>query len=136
MPKHDLVEKWIFNSKKYFCSFASGYIDAEGTFGIYQARARFKIDSYDKKILSEIHMWLDRNNIRNKFIRVAKKGDYVKYGNYNFKKDVWRINVNEALALLKFIELINPYIKHKKRKKDAKNSLKNILARKLKGTVK
>lgn len=136
LPKQDLVEKWIIGNKKYFCSFAAGYIDAEGSFGIYQKRARFKIDSYDKEILFQIHVWLDRNNISNKFFRVAKMGDYVKYGNYNFKKDVWRINVNEANSLAKFISLIDPYIKHKKRRIDMEKSLKNITTRKLRGTIK
>jgi len=136
LPKHDLVEQWIIDDEEHFCSFAAGYIDAEGTFGIYQGRARFKIDAYDKGILSQIHIWLDRNNIPNKFFRVAKQGDYVKYGNYHFKKDVWRINVNEANSLLKFISLIGPYIKHKKRKDDMKKSFKNIVNRKLKGSIK
>ncbi len=136
LSKHDLVEDWIIKNEKYFRSFAAGYIDAEGTFGIYQGRARFKIDSYDKEILSQIHMWLDRNKIPNKFFRVAQKGDYVKYGNYNFKKDVWRINVNEANSIVKFINLISLYIRHKKRRKDIEKNLRNISQRKLKGTIK
>lgn len=136
LPKHDLVEEWIIANKKYFCSFAAGYIDAEGTFGVYQGRARFKMDAYDKEILFQIHAWLDRNNIPNKFFQIAKQGDYVKYGNYYFKKEVWRVNVNEAGALLKFIDLINPYIKHKKRRKDMEKNLKNIGQRKLNGTIK
>ncbi len=136
LPKWDLVEDWIVENEKYFRSFAAGYIDAEGTFGIYQGRARFKIDAYDKGILSKIHEWLDRNKIPNKFFRVAKKGDYVKYGNYYFKKEVWRINVNEANALVNFIDLIDPYVKHKKRRSDMEKDIKNIAQRKLKGTIK
>ncbi|KKP43471.1 MAG: hypothetical protein UR46_C0010G0008 [Parcubacteria group bacterium GW2011_GWA1_33_6] len=135
LPKWDLVEEWIIQDEKYFCSFAAGYIDAEGTFGIYQERARFKVDSYDKEILFQIHVWLDKNNIINKFFRVAKKGDYVRYGDYHFKKDVWRVNVNDANSLLEFINLINPYIKHKKRRKDLEKNLKNIARRKLKGSI-
>jgi len=136
LPKWDLVEEWIINNKKYFCSFAAGYIDAEGTFGIYQKRARFKIDAYDKEILFQIHRWLDKNKIINKFFRVAKKGDFVKYGNYYFKKDVWRVNVNEANSLLKFISLISSHIKHKKRKNDMEKNMKNILKRKLRRSIK
>lgn len=136
LPKNDSVEEWIVNNEKYFCSFAAGYIDAEGSFGIYQERARFKIDAYDKEILFQMHAWLDRNNVPNKFFRVAKKGDYVKYGDYYFKKEVWRVNVNEANSLVKFIGLINPYIKHKKRRSDMEKNLKNIAKRKLKGSIK
>ena len=136
LPKRDLVEEWIINSEQYFRSFAAGYIDAEGTFGIYQKRARFKMDAYDKEIIFQIHQWLDRNNILNKFFGVAKKGDYVKYGNYNFKKDVWRLNVNEANSLLHFISLIDPYIKHKKRRGDMEKNVRNVEKRKLKGSIK
>ncbi len=136
LPKHDLVEKWIISNENYFRSFGAGYIDAEGTFGIYQGRARFKMDSYDREILFQIHAWLDRNNIPNKFFRVAKQGDYVRYGDYNFKKDVWRVNVNEANSLVKFINLIDPYIRHKKRRKDMEKSLRNITGRKLRGSIK
>ncbi len=136
LPKQDFVEKWIINNEKYICSFAAGYIDAEGTFGIYQQRARFKMDAYDKEILFQIHLWLSKNKIINKFFRVAKKGDYVKYGNYHFKKDVWRVNVNEANSLVKFTGLIDPYIRHKKRRKDMEKSVKNIEKRRLIGTIK
>ena len=136
LPKHDAVEAWIIANNEYFSSFAAGYIDAEGSFGIYQGRARFKMDAYDKEILFQIHTWFNRNNIPNKFFRVAKQGDYVRYGNYNFKKDVWRINVNEASSLVKFIGLINPYIRHRKRRKDMEKNLKNIAGRKLRGSIK
>lgn len=136
LPKHDLVEKWIIDNEKYTRSFAAGYIDAEGTFGIYQGRARFKIDSYDKEILLQIHLWLNKNKIINKLFRAAKMGDYVRYGNYYFKKDVWRLNVNEANSLIKFIDLIKLYIKHKKRRIDMEKNIKNIERRKLKGSIK
>lgn len=136
LPKHDTVEEWIIASKEHFGAFAAGYIDAEGSFGIYQGRARFKMDAYDRGILSEIHTWLDRNSINNKFFCVAKEGDYVKYGKYYFKKDVWRINVNGADALLKFIALINPHIRHAKRKLDMQKCIENVKMRKLNGSVK
>lgn len=136
MPKHDSVESWIVEDEIHFRSFAAGYIDAEGTFGIYQGRARFKMDAYDRGILSSIHVWLNKNNISNKFFRIAKQGDYVRYGNYYFKKDVWRINVNEASALLKFTDLIRPYLKHGKRKMDMQKCVENIKTRKLNGSIK
>jgi len=134
LPKADFVEKWIIDDEKCFRAFAAGYIDAEGTFGVYQNRGRFKMDSYDKGILSQIHNWLDRNKINNKFFRVQLQGDFL--SGYRMNKDVWRINVNGVGDLLKFVETINPFLKHGKRVSDMSKVVKNIEQRKLKGTIK
>lgn len=134
LPKEIFIEKWIINNEDCFRAFAAGYIDAEGTFGVYQNRGRFKIDSYDKEILSQIHNWLNRNKIVNKFFRVQLKGDYL--SGYRMNKDVYRVNVNGANDLLKFIEIIKPFLKHKKRVNDMNKVVKNIEQRKLKRTIK
>lgn len=134
LPKADFIEKWIINNEKCFRAFAAGYIDAEGTFGIYQNRGRFKIDSYDKEILFQIYNWLDKNKIISKFFRVQRKGDFL--SGYRMNKDVYRVNVNKANSLLNFIDAIKPYLKHGKRVNDMRKVIKNIELRKLKGTIK
>jgi len=134
LPKKDEVEKWVYVDKKRFCAFMAGYIDAEGNFIINQSRARFKIDSYDKNILEKIHYWLKNNSIKSKFRRIGEKGEKRPEG-YIFNKDLWRLNVNEANSLFKFIKLIKPFIKHKKRLKDINICINNITKRKKLGTV-
>src|SRR3989338_7451878 len=64
LPNNDEVENWLNKNKKYSFSFAAGYIDAEANIGVYDGRARFKIDSYDKNII----FWLYGLFIKNKII--------------------------------------------------------------------
>lgn len=134
LPKQDDVEKWIYANKKNFCGFMAGYTDAEGNFILNQNRARFKIDSYDKNILKKMHYWLTVNGIRSKFRRIGKKGKMRPEG-YPFNKDLWRLNINEAHSLFKFINLIKPLVSHKKRLKDINICLSNIKHRKEVGTI-
>lgn len=134
LPKADLVEEWIFADKEPMAAFAAGYIDAEGTFGVYQGRGRFKIDSYDKEILGKIHAWLQQAGVISKFFRVQLEGDFL--SGFRMNKDVWRVNVNGASDLVVFIKLIEPFSKHEKRRMDMGKVLKNIEMRKLKGSIK
>lgn len=134
LSKKDDIAPWVYKNKKFFAAFTAGYIDAEGNFIINQGRARFKIDSYDKNILGKIHCWLNKNNIRSKYRRIGEKGGLRPEG-YFFNKDLWRLNVNEAYGLLKFINLVKPFILHKKRLKDINLCLSNIMKRKQRGTI-
>ena len=51
-------------------------------------------------------------------------------------KDVYRVNVNGANDLLKFIGIIKPFLKHGKRVNDMEKVIENIKRRKLKRTIK
>jgi hypothetical protein len=55
-------------------AFAAGYIDAEGSFGVYEGRARFKVDSYDEAVHVWLHDWLDAIGIRHRSKIVARRG--------------------------------------------------------------
>lgn len=134
LPKKDKIEGWIYGNKKTFCAFMAGYIDAEGNFIINQGRARFKLDSYDKNILLGMHSWLQENGIRSKIRIIGKRGQIRPEG-YCFNKDLWRLNVNEAESLYNFINLIKPFILHKKRLSDIEICLENINRRKGLGTI-
>ncbi len=125
---------WLINRPKLATSFIAGYTDAEGNFIINQGRARFKIDSYDFSILSWISNWLTFQGISNKFRLIYKMGDKWN-GKYPLNKDLWRLNVNEANSLRRFIELIIPYLKHQKRIGDARLCANNILKRYKNGTT-
>jgi len=134
LPKKDNIENWIYRDSKNFCGFMAGYIDTEGNFIINQGRARFKIDSYDKNVLKKIHRWLNENGVRSKFRKIGKKGELRPEG-YCFNKDLWRLNVNEANSLSRFINFIKPFILHKKRLKDINLCSRNILKRKRLRTI-
>lgn len=132
LKKGGEVEKWITNNDGYSKSFAAGYIDAEGNIGIYDKRARFKIDSYDKEIIFWFYGWFLKNNIScPNPIKIGKSGQiYDKNLNYKYNKDLWRIRVSEKNSLEKLLIVISPYLKHRKRKNDLIKCLKNLDDRK------
>ncbi len=120
--------EWIRNQTNERVSFAfiAGYTDAEGNFILNQGKARFKIDSYDFDVLKWISEWLTKNGVANKFRCIYKQGEGVNGCTYVFKKDLWRLNINEMSAIKKFILSTLPLFRHKIRIQDAKKSLKNI----------
>lgn len=132
LPKYDNVENWIKKDSQCAAAFIAGYVDAEANFILNQGRARFKIDTYDKNILEWMHAWCEYNKINSKFRLLTKKGE--RWG-INFKKDLWRLNINEACSLMIFIEFIYPYLKHKTRIKQVNLMKRNILARINRGTI-
>lgn len=135
-PKDESALNWIKKSATRL-AFIAGYTDAEGNFIISQGRARFKIDSYDKDVLGAIARWLSDVGISYKMRLIFKKGDkqkiYDKTGVYS--SDLWRLNINKARSLEKFVKKISPYLKHRKRVSDAKMVLRNINDRRFNGTI-
>lgn len=126
LPKHDKVEKWIVKNNKYSSAFAAGYVDAEGNLGVYDDRARLKIDSYDKNIILWFYGWFSKNMIFcPKPSRIGLKGQ-IYQERYKYNKDLWRIRVSERKSLLKLFKLIEPYLKHKKRIGDFNKCLNNL----------
>ena len=123
LPKKDLIEDWILKKKALFLAFLAGYTDAEGNIGIYSGRARFRLGSYDKKILKQIHFKLDQIGISNIFRLETPAG----YNNQN--GDFWRVSVNDKRDLLRLLQLLKPYLVHEKRYKDLKRAIGNILER-------
>jgi len=134
LPKVDKVEKWIEKNNKTAQAFIAAYTDAEGNFIINQGKARFKIDSYDKNILHWIYNWLIKNNVKAKLRIIGTKGQK-RSDKTKFNEDLWRLNVNEAHSLEKTINMIKPYLQHKKRIEHVNKMLVNIKKRKEYGTI-
>lgn len=128
IPKYNQIPNWLVQSKLTAIAFIAGYTDAEGNFILNQTRARFKIDSYDLEILTWISDWLQKQGVRVKFRCISKKGDLRTNGT-RFNNDLWRINVNEAFSLLRFIRYIKPFTKHKTRLRDMIICERNIKKR-------
>lgn len=125
------VPSWIKKDSKCSLCFAAGYVDAEGNIGVYDGRARFKIDAYDKNIIFWFFKWFQRNNLQcPEPIKIGYAGQmYDKNKGYKYNKDLWRIRVSEKKSLLKLLEMLYPYLKHAKRRNDTRKSIKNIYAR-------
>lgn len=125
--KYNSIPKWILRNKKNFFGFLAGYTDAEGNIGISQERAKFRIRSYDKEILYQLHNRLRNLNIKSLF-GLDQKSHIAKRG-VVFRKDSWQIVVNERKSLLKLFKFLEPLIKHKKRKSDLLKAKKNVISR-------
>jgi len=134
LPKEDKVEEWITVNNQYSAAFTAGYTDAEGNIGIYDGRARFKIDTYDKNIINWLYSWFyDNKIICPKPKRIGLKNQiYNRTLGYKYSKDLWRIRVSKTPSLLILFNLIKPYLKHKQKVIDFKNCIKNIHDRKIK----
>ena len=133
MPK--IVYPWIWKTRICSIAFIAGYVDAEGSFGINQNKARFKIDAYDYYILKPTSKFLSKLKINIKFKKISRKGERIYKNNKFWNEDLWRLNINEANSLYKFIMLINAHLKHKRRILDARGCIKNIVDRRKNGTI-
>jgi hypothetical protein len=127
------IRKQIRGNDALMAAFASGYVDAEGTFGINQGKGRFKIDAYDRTIVRDIHAFLIRSGIRSKLRLLARKGSAGP--GYLWNADLWRLTVNEAGSLERLVAILNPYLLHAKRRRDARIVLFNIKRRRKHGTI-
>lgn len=126
----DEIDNWVLNNKDCFINFLAGYIDAEGSFGVYKGHAQFFIGSYQKNIINSIYEKLKEINIALPQPRVEVNGGYVDKRGVKTHKDLWGLNIRREIQLLKFVRIIKPFLRHAKRLKDAEkveNHLKNKL---------
>ncbi len=134
LPNVDKVDDWISKDNNYSVSFAAGYIDAEGNIGVYDGRARFKIDSYDKNIIFWFYRWFLKNKIYcPNPIKIATKNQiYNKKFGYKYNKDLWRIRVSKRESLKVLLNMIKKHLKHKKRLRNLNQCLQNLHERRKK----
>lgn len=123
LKKDTHIPKWIIRKKDYFFAFVGGYTDAEGSMGVYSKRARFRIGTYDKELLKEIHKRLLTLHIVNTFNMEAKAG---LHSGVIHNGDFYRVNISDSPSLYVFLKLVIPYLQHKNRQKQAFLALNNI----------
>ena len=129
LPKEDAVPEWAQLDETASAAFAAGYIDAEGSFFISQGFAHFTVSSYDGNILKWLYQWMSGIGIRCPEPRiVGRKGD-VRPSGAVFRKDLWALAVNRKASLLRLIELLDPHLKHPKRRRDMQTARLNVQAR-------
>jgi hypothetical protein len=121
------IPDWV-RTPEIDSAFAAGYIDAEGSFGVYEGRARFKLDAYDRAVLHWLHAWCRRIGVRSRLRRVAQEGSPRPDGG-TFNRDLWRVNVNAGPALLRLIATLEPYLRHAGRRDAASRARANVLHR-------
>ena len=118
------VPTWI-RSAETEAAFAAGYIDAEGSFGIYDGRARFKVDSYDAAVLAWLARWMTRSGIGCRHRLVAAVGS-ARPDVGVFNGDLWRINVNDSFGILRLAATLEPFLRHERRRARMSAAVSNI----------
>jgi len=126
LKKEDNIKDWILNDSILFFAFLGGYSDAEGSIGIYNNMARYRVGSYDKNLLYKVYKKLNRLGIKASYILEMKMGIY---NNIKYNDNFWRVNVNKKEDLLNLFINLKPFIKHPKRYKDLLKAEDNITRR-------
>lgn len=130
LPKQDKVPAWARRDKKYFLSFLAGYTDAEGCFYISKDRvAGFRLASYDKKTLKQIHAGLLRIGIICNPPKLSIKKGFIKSDGCIYRNDLWCFTINKKSSLFSLLQLLEPKLKHQKRLRDLKRAKQNIFER-------
>lgn len=120
----DEVPGWV-RGREAEAAFVAGYVDAEGSFGVYEGRARFKLDSYDAGVQAWISAWMDRSGITHRHRLVSSRGDARSDGG-TYNGDLWRINVNDAFGLLRFAATLDPFLRHRHRRATMEAAVANV----------
>lgn len=128
IPKHKTIPTWILKPKKDLWPFLAGYTDAEGSIGIYQGRAKFRIGSYDIGILQHITDALINYGIKVRLRLERPKNSRDRRG-VTLRGNFWRMTVNDQYSLLRLFNGLLPYLKHGKRYKDLSKAKQNIFSR-------
>lgn len=128
LPKKDKISNWILKNKEYFAAYTAGYTDAEGSIGVYDNRAKFRIGSYDIGILRGLTNVFIKQRIKTLLKLEREKGHINKRG-YILKGNFWRITINEKKSLISIFKFIGPYLKHSDRIKAMKKAISNIKKR-------
>ncbi|MBI2411293.1 MAG: hypothetical protein HYV32_05370 [Candidatus Kerfeldbacteria bacterium] len=132
LPKNTYrVARWITSDPNCSAAFAAGYIDAEANIGIYDGRARLKIDTYDKHVIFWFYRWFIINGIScppPQQIGLKNQIYNTKTG-WKYHNDLWRIRVSKVRSLIVLFTLLKPHLKHKKRVEDMSRCIQNIYDR-------
>jgi len=130
LPKSDRIPNWVRRNKRFFISFLAGYTDAEGWIGLANVKRErkrpvFQISSYDKNILNQIWINLQKLKIICPKARISQEKSEINKQH----QDCWSLRVNKYISLLRLLDLLEPYIKHPIKKLGIKKIKSNIIRR-------
>lgn len=129
LPKKDSIASWILKNKKLFGAFLAGYADAEGSFCLCGREGVFHIRSQDKNILWQIRNKLVSLGILLRPSQIVRRAGEIDKWGVKSNKNVWAIFIYRKDALLKLIDLLNPYLKHSAKRKSMEVVKENIFWR-------
>lgn len=129
IDKKDLIEPWIFKNSKYFAAFLAGYTDAEGSFCLCGGNGVVYVGSQDKTIIHQIREKLIELGILCRPPQIKRKKGTRDIRGTISNENIWGLWVHRKDAILKLIDLINPYLKHADKRKRMQVVKDNVLER-------
>lgn len=126
------IPDWILNDANIFPAFFGGFSDAEGSFHLLKSegritRGRYSLKNTDLQILEQCHSTLQSLGIScSKITRVYEAGRQTSKRGVLASKALWAFAIEQKESLLRFIELIEPYIRHSKRHADLERVRENV----------
>ena len=130
LEQEDNIPAWIVSDQNCFASFLAGYIDAEGCIQVKRltGAAEVIIRSYDKGILQTCWAKLQEMNIICLPVYLVKGKGTRDVGGPVYHEDYWGLGLYRQESLLRLFVLIEPYMKHSKRRQDMGIAWKNVEA--------
>jgi len=119
--------KWAMQRDR-FIPFLAGFTDAEGSIFITNGKAAYSLGNYDHELLGLLRDGLLERGIEGVHLYNARKR-YPIAGGYVQRQRYWHLIINRKESLLKLFNILSPYIRHRKRKKDIRKALRNIALR-------
>lgn len=132
LNKKDIIEPWILKNEKCFAGFLAGYADAESTFCICGTDGVFSIKSQDKNILWQIYERVNELGILCRPPFLARHAGSIDKRGVKSNKDVYSLTIYRKDSLLKLIDYIGPYLKHREKLERMKLVKKNVEKRNIK----
>lgn len=132
LEKKDKIDDWILQNNTYFLNFFAGYVDAEGSFCIYNGYGGvFSIRSQDKNILWSIYGKLREGRILCKPPKLVWPAGEIR-SNIRNNKDAWGLFIYRKDSLIELVKILRPLIRHGKRFKNMLSVEKNVKDRNIK----
>ena len=101
-------------------------MDAEGHIGIASGKAVMILATADSELLSQIHSQLTVLGIACPVPRLWLKGGYTNKSGVTTRQNMYRLGVYRSKSLARLLNLLLPFLKHRKRVADAMRVLEFI----------
>ncbi len=131
LPKSDAIPDWIIEKDETFLAFLGGYADAEAHIGISGNKASFRLATTDSNILTIVYDRLTQFGVKCPAPYPWLRSGYTNKNNVTNHHDVWRLGVYSAKSVTLLLETLLPFLKHQKRRGDAKTVLNYLANEKL-----
>lgn len=128
LEKRLVADSWIVDNTECFAAFFAGFTDAEGSIFIdNRGRAFYSLGNYNAVLLHQIREELIARKIECPAIHFSPKR--IRPDGYPQNQDYGMLTISRKFHLLKLLDFIEPYVKHREKKEAIRRARKNIAAR-------